>query len=256
MARARKAKAPEPAPADPWAAVVARHIQEGHQTVSDAQAAEGQAPEAAAPPEGEHEDKGQAPDPQGQEPGESNTPNEDPRIAQMEAQIKALRQEAAQHRRRAKDAEEDARKRAEAELSDADRLARTLDEEKAARQKAEERARRLALESAVALRSQQLGIRDAEAAIALLDREGLYDEDGDLLKGELDTRLRDLLKAKPYLKAQQAPPSPASAGRQGPRGETDAERRARLFGGPGQRGGIFDAEAARARGGGVIFPTS
>jgi hypothetical protein len=99
-----------------------------------------------------------------------------------------------------------------------------------------------------------MGIVDAEAAVKLLNTASLdFDEAGRPDSESLDQALKRLIKAKPYLKTQPPASSPANPARTEPAGETDSQRRSRLFGGGG---GIFDADTARAMGGGVLNPDS
>lgn len=170
------------------------------------------------------------------------------------ARAKELRSENASLRRRLKALEESERKRDEADMSEQEKLARRTQELEAQLEQRNTEARRLALESAVAVRSNALGIVDAEVAVALLDTGSLdYDETGRPDSESLDLALKRLIKAKPYLKTQPPAASPANPARTEPAGETDAQRRARLFGGGG---GIFDADTARSLGGGVLNPDS
>ena len=104
------------------------------------------------------------------------------------------------------------------------------------------------------MRSNALGIVDAEVAVALLDTSALeFDDAGRPDPESLDSALKRLVKSKPYLKTQPPAASPANPARSEPMGETDAQRRARLFGGGG---GIFDPDMARRLGGGVLHPDS
>lgn len=170
------------------------------------------------------------------------------------ARAKELRSENASLRRRLKALEEADRRREEAEMTEQERLEKRAHELEAQLAERDQATRRLALESAVALRANALGIVDAEVAVALLDPAQLdFDESGRPDAESLDIALKRLIKAKPYLKTQPPAASPANPARTEPMGETDAQRRARLFGGGG---GIFDPGTARSLGGGVLTPDS
>lgn len=178
----------------------------------------------------------------------------DPTDDKALARAKELRSENASLRRRLKALEETERKREEAEMSEGERQAKRLAELEATLAEQQQHTRSLALESAVAMRSNALGIVDAEVAVALLDKGTLeYDDLGRPDPESLDTALKRLIKAKPYLKTQPPAASPANPARTEPMGETDAQRRARLFGGGG---GIFDPVVAQGLGGGVVNPES
>lgn len=106
------------------------------------------------------------------------------------------------------------------EMQEAARAARQAQEaNKSELEKAQERIKALETEKAQALAqaeqmliaaevkalSVKLGIVDPDAALALMDREGVKVKEG-RVEG-VEEALKSLLKAKPYLKAQQAPSS-------------------------------------------------
>lgn len=166
--------------------------------------------------------------------------------------LKEARAEAAKYRKRLRELEAKQQQREEAELSESERQAKRLAELEQAVLERDEQTRRLALESAVAMRSNALGIVDAEVAVKLLDPGSLdFDDAGRPDPESLDQALRSLIKSKPYLKTQPPAASPANPARSEPLGETDAQRRSRLFGGGG---GMFDPSTAARLGGGVINP--
>lgn len=211
-------------------------------------AAMGEMPDAAPPAMGtEQDDMGAMPDPQAEIAGADDTK------ALSEA-LKEARTDAIKWRTRLREMEAAAQAQKDAELSDAERQAkRIVDmEQQLAEQQAQTRS--LALESAVAMRATALGIVDAEVAVKLLDSRSLdFDDLGRPDPESLDTALKRLIKSKPYLKTQPPAASPANPARSEPVGETDAQRRARLFGGGG---GIFDPSMAQGLGGGVLNPDS
>jgi hypothetical protein len=166
--------------------------------------------------------------------------------------LKEARAEAAKYRKRLRELEAVQQRREEAELTESERQAKRLAELEQAVLERDEQTRRLALESAVAMRSNALGIVDAEVAVKLLDPGSLdFDEAGRPDSESLDQALRSLIKSKPYLKTQPPAASPANPARAEPLGETDEQRRSRLFGGGG---GMFDPSTASRLGGGVINP--
>jgi hypothetical protein len=205
---------------------------------------EGQVPEdVQTPPEGDA--PGQEPIPDAQD-----AQDDQDKQALNEKALKEARSEAAKYRKRLRELEAAQQAREEAELSESEKQARRMQQLEQALEEREATTRRLALESAVAVRSNSLGIVDAEVAVALLDDSSLdYDDAGRPDPESLDNALRRLLKAKPYLKTQPPAASPANPARSEPMGETDAQRRSRLYGG---NSGIFDTEAASRMGGGVI----
>lgn len=220
----------------------------GIASVSDTEATEGQAPEVAEPEMGTPTDEGQAPSPTAQEAGDDITQT----LAAAQKALKEANAEAAKYRKRLREFEAQQQAAAEAEMSESERSAKRLAEMEQALAEQQAHTRSLALESAVAMRANALGIVDAEVAVALLDRDALeFDAGGRPDPEGLDQALKQLIKAKPYLKQPVAPSSPANPARSEPVGETDAQRRARLFGGGG---GIFDADRARQMGGGVVTP--
>jgi hypothetical protein len=215
-------------------------------TVSDTEVAETQEVDAPEPQEGT---EGLA---------QEATPQAQDVAAEVDekalARAKELRSENASLRRRLKAIEEDQRKRDEADMTDQERTAKEAADLRTMLEKQQAETRSLALESAVAMRANTLGIVDAEAAVKLLDTGALdFDDIGRPDPESLDMALKRLIKAKPYLKTQPPAASPANPARTEPAGETDAQRRARLFGGGG---GIFDVDTARSLGGGVLNPDS
>ena len=99
----------------------------------------------------------------------------------------------------------------------------------------------------------RLGVVDPDAAYVLLrDSVALEpDEHGALDAKKIETALRDLLKAKPYLLGapQTSAANPAKSAN-GPQPEDAAARRERLY---GTGVNIFDPDRARQRGGGVVW---
>lgn len=228
---------------DPFAvAARAGLAREGHANVSDDQAPEAQAADDATPLEG-NEQEGQAPE-QSTPPQDGGDDSQKDDVTQ--AELKKLRAEAAKYRKQARDYEAKAEQQRQAAMSEDERREARIAELEAERQAYAERMRTLAIESAVALRSNALGFVDADAAVKLIDADALeFSDDGTPDAASVDLALRALLKAKPYLKAQQAPGSPANPAKERNVGETDAQRRARLYGGGGTdvlAGGVVPTE--------------
>lgn len=248
-ATSQKAQPPTaPAPSGPDAFAL-RARQEmapgGIETVSDTEVSEGQEPEATMPEMGTT-DEGQVPSADGQEPEATDSSES---LAAHKA-LKEARAEAAKYRKRLRDLEAQQQAAADAELSEQERNAKRLSEMEQQLAEQQTRTRSLALESAVAMRANALGIVDAEVAVALLDRDALdFDEFGRPDPEGLDLALKRLIKAKPYLRQPVAPASPANPARSEPVGETDAQRRARLYGGGVN---VFDPDTAGRLGGGVV----
>jgi hypothetical protein len=179
-----------------------------------------------------------------------------------EAEIRALRAENAAYRRRAGDAEgklsqaEQAAKAArDAELSELQREKARADEAEARAAAVEEERKAEKAENALTAKV----IKAAQAAkavdpgtVALLARPGLELEASE---EEVEQAVARLLKDKPFLvKPAPSAGSPAAPGG-GPapgQQETDAQKRARIFGGGADK--LYDPKHAAEAGGGVIFP--
>jgi hypothetical protein len=240
-----RAKTPAPPPSPDAFALRARAeiATGGSVTVETHNATEGQEPEAATPAMGT--DLGQDPTAEVQA-----TDAQDNAPAPDAGALKEARAEAAKYRKRLRDLEAQQQAVRDQELTESERQAKRFAEMEQALADQQQATRSLALESAVAMRANTLGIVDAEVAVALLDRDALdYDDTGRPDPSSLDMALKQLIKAKPYLKTATAPSSPANPARSEPVGETDAQRRARLYGGGG---GMFDPATAASMGGGVV----
>jgi hypothetical protein len=250
MAPRKKPPKPEPAqPAEPsrsaFATIARMQMTTGGSGTVDTNSEDaGVTPDVPEPEMGTEQNEGVTPE----QPSTETV--EDPDKQALASALKEARDDAIKWRARFRDMEAAQKQRDEAELTEAERQAKRLQELEAELAERDSTTRRLALESAVALRSNALGIVDAEVAVAMLDRDALqYDDSGRPDPESLDNALRRLIKQKPYLKVQQSAGSPANPARSEPLGETDAQKRARLFGG---NAGIFEPEAARRLGGGVV----
>jgi hypothetical protein len=218
------------------------------------------ADEPGAPPA---EDGVAAPPPGGDNAGAGQEPNAG---STDDDRIRELRQEAASYRRRLREQEA-----ANAELAERmKRLEAGSNGEDAAKRASEleatngtlrQQLRDAALNVHVATASIALGVRDADAAMALLDRSAV-EWDGDQPDGStVRQALEALLESKPYLRADQGKPQPTAPAGTGagasapgvqhqPPAETDADRRRRLYGGGGAS--MWDPVEATRRGGGVV----
>jgi chromosome segregation ATPase len=119
---------------------------------------------------------------------------------------------------------------------------------------ATKRNQELLLRTAVQAAATKLGIVDPDAAYLLLDKTQVEpSDDGKIDTAKIEAALTELLKAKTYLRgvAHITATNPAKSAGLDPNVETSEQRRARIYGGGLD---IFDAKAAKARGGGVIMP--
>ena len=188
---------------------------------------------------------GQAPEPD--QRGAADAQGQEPE--RFDAQyVKQLRAEAADYRKRLREAEAKVQEHETASLTETERLQKRLadlEREQSAYQR-ERQERTVRYE--VMLAASRLNIIDPDAAYRLLDLAALtFDDEG--MPTNIDEALKGLLKARPYLQAQiqtgqvgATNPGKDSTGHT----ETDAQRRARLFGGGG--------DPFRGEGGGVIWP--
>ena len=114
------------------------------------------------------------------------------------------------------------------------------------------RNQELQARSIVQATAARLGVVDPDAAYVLL-RDSVTvepDETGQFDPKKIETAVRELVKAKPYLLAALQTSAANPAKTETVQRETDDQRRARLMGGGFN---IFDADHARKRGGGVVW---
>lgn len=114
------------------------------------------------------------------------------------------------------------------------------------------RNQELMLQTAVQAAAVKLGVIDPDAAYLLLDKTSLTTENGETDAAKVETAVKALLTAKPYLRGggpQTSAANPAKSAQE--RTEGDNDRRQRLYGGGVN---VFDTSQAKARGGGVIWP--
>ena len=166
--------------------------------------------------------------------------------AQLESakkRIKELNTESAKHRKAAEAAIKADEERKQAEMSETDKLKAKLDAAEKAQSDALAKANARIVRAEILAKAAGKFI-DPEDVVAVLSPRLSVDDDGSV--AGLDDALKELEKAKPHwirkANATIAPTNPGEA----MTGETDAQRKARLFSG----GGImFDA-----RPDGVLFP--
>ena len=140
----------------------------------------------------------------------------------------------------------------ESQLSETEKLTRKLAELEAAKSQAEARARETLIRSAVISEAAKLGFNDPEDAYHLINVSTLSITDDGTVSGVTEA-VKVLAEQRKYLIKSTNPAlasfNPAGAG--AGVGETDAQKRARIYGGGGS---MFDAGRAAERGGGVIVP--
>lgn len=249
---AKRATAPQAAdaPPDGFAMAAAAALTQGA-SVADTEGAAGAPPEDTPP-------AGSGTDQRDQESTGSTTDDAD----HWRTEAKEARSDAAKYRRQLRDLQaqvaqmQEQSEQGKTEGDDA-RVREAVARERAERDKLAERLKGVALRASVAAAAADLNIVDPDAALALLDRSAVEwagDEPDDK---SVRAALTELLDAKPYLKRQ--PPAgiaPAGSGREGgatgsqPAGETDDQRRARLYG--GGAAAIWDPRRAAEQGGGVV----
>lgn len=209
-------------------------------------------------------DSGQAPTtPEGQAPEGATEGKPSESMSSEEAQ--KLRREAAERRVQLRQAEKE-RDEFRARLAKLEEAGKTEEQrrEEAAKtaeqraQQAEQRAQEAVLRAEVALRASKLEIVDPDAALRLMDHSVIaFGTDGSIDPESLDAALNKLLDERPYLKAQPARPgagtTPNPGKGDGEPAETDAQKRARLFGGAPPAWAT--PSGAAAAGGGVVWNT-
>ena len=140
----------------------------------------------------------------------------------------------------------------ESQLSETEKLTKRLAELETAKQQAETRARETLIRSAVISEAAKLNFNDPEDAYRLIDVAGLQLSDTGKVEGAAEA-VKGLAESRKYLIKSTNPAlasfNPAGGGN-APQ-ETDAQKRARIYGGGGN---FFDPSRATEMGGGVFWP--
>jgi hypothetical protein len=183
---------------------------------------------------------------QGQEPGaEQSTPD----IEALLKEVKTLRKEAASWRTKLRQAEEADEQRKRSEMTELEKLKADLEAERQARAAAEQQRQQQLLRTQVISAAAKAGFNDPEDAVRLLDAQALeIDDHGQI--GGLDSELKRLLAAKPYLAAKTGTISPTNPAGGAP-GQSTEERLKRIYGMGGGGAKMFGGQ-----GGGVFWSTT
>lgn len=140
----------------------------------------------------------------------------------------------------------------ESQLSETEKLTRRLADLEAAKAQAETRARETLIESAIVSAAARLNFNDPSDAYQLVNKAAIeFDENGK--PKNADELVKVLAESRKYLIKSNNPALSAfnPSGTGGPQAETDAQRRARIYGGGGS---YLDAGRAEQSGGGVVIP--
>lgn len=168
--------------------------------------------------------------------------------AELEKERKARKEansESAARRKRLDELERAEAERTEASKTEAQKLADQLKKLQDERDAAEKRAKATLLRAEVTAAAARLQFRDPGDVLKLIDTERVEIGDDGSVKG-LDEQLQVLAKSKPYLLATSVPGmQPAMPAHGQSQGETDDQRRARMFGGGESKIGLS---------GGVVWP--
>lgn len=217
-------------------------------TDAEAQAADAPAPQAGT-------DQSQVDTSQAQAADESSSPDSaTDDTAKARAEAAKYRRQLRETQKRLEELEAAEKAKAEAELSEAEKAARRAQELEAELERERSARRESMLESAVTAAAARMGFADARDAVALLPRADLeFADDGRPEVASVENALKTLLADRPHLRAgHTSGGSPGNPSRSTPPGETDAQKRARLFG--GNAASVFDPATAASRGGGVVMP--
>jgi len=166
--------------------------------------------------------------PQGQVP---TTPQAEPQAGEpkpsksaddYERMLKELRNEAASNRVKLKKFEDEERARTEAQMTEQQKKDKQLADLQKAHDDAIRQHQEYRINSEVRIQAAQMGFADVADATRLLDWTKItYDEDG--TPNNVQTLLKDLLKAKPYLAGKPAPTAQTAGGATSPaRSQTQA----------------------------------
>lgn len=140
----------------------------------------------------------------------------------------------------------------ESQLSETEKLTKRLAELEAAKQQAETRTRETLIRSAVISEAAKLNFNDPEDAYRLIDVTGLTIADSGKVEGAPEA-VKLLAESRKYLLKNSNPALSSfnPAGGNEAVSETDAQKRARIYGSGGH---IFDTGRAEQAGGGVVWP--
>jgi multidrug efflux pump subunit AcrB len=167
--------------------------------------------------------------------------------AELEQARKALKdanREAADRRKKLEAFEQAEKQRKDAELSEMERLQKQLDELKAERDRAAAELKQRQIDDTKRAIAAKLGLPEALALRIQGDDEEAMEADAKAMLAALPKQ-----PAQPRPNPTVNPTNPGGA--QG--GETDAQKRERIFGSPNRD--FFKPESAQQRGGGVIWRT-
>lgn len=172
-------------------------------------------------------------------------------LAETQRALTAANHEAAERRVKLTAYEKAETDRATAALSETEKLTKRATDAEAAKAQALETANARLIRAEVIAKAATLKFADPADAFALIDRSKLAVTDAGEVTGA-DDLLKALAAAKPYMlgKAPQAPLHPGNPGAAGEDNKAAEQAAHDLVYAKG--GNIFDAKAARSRGGGVI----
>lgn len=134
--------------------------------------------------------------------------------------LKAARKEAAEYRKRAAAAETKLKELDDAGKTEVERLTSRVQELEGSTGTADQTIRSLRLQLAVVNTAAEVGVRDTETALALIDKDQIkWDDDGNVDTRTVTKALADLVARKPFLAGGRS--IDAGAGAAGSPGSTD-----------------------------------
>lgn len=166
---------------------------------------QGQAPGTPAPQDGT---TGQPQDGAAGGTSGATQVSEDPKVLQSE--LTRAREEAAATRIELKALREAEKARADAELTETQRLTNRQKELEAENEKLKTQLRENAIAAAIAKQALALGIIDPDAAVKLLNTDELEVDEETGKPKNVEAALKALIKDKPYLVAKQESPTPGA----------------------------------------------
>ena len=192
---------------------------------------------------------GDQPKDQGSEAKPKVEQGSDTALKALEAKLAELEKDNARYRRQAREREEQDQKEKDAKLSEAERFAKEAQQAAERAAKLEETLRQERLSTAAVAAAQARGFHSPNAVLKRLSEftSVEYDEDGKPNAEQVGKVIEALVSDEPYLVGTGGSPgNPAREG--GGSGESDAEKRARIFGG----GVGVPADPNSLPGGGVV----